>query len=58
MTTSEIISAIDAEIANLQQARSLLSTLPASPVLKKRGRPAKTATVKPAASKTVKRAQP
>lgn len=35
METSEIISAIDAEIAKLRQARAILSTLPGS--LGKRG---------------------
>ena len=40
MNTSEIISAIDAEIGKLQQARAILSTMPSSSMVKRGpGRP-------------------
>jgi hypothetical protein len=58
MSITNLISEIDAEIARLEQARSLLSGA-ASPTPKKRGRPAKAAeaavAVKAVAAKPVKK---
>ena len=39
MNTSEIITAIDAEIAKLKQARAILATMPASDTKRGPGRP-------------------
>ncbi len=60
MGVAEILATIDSEIANLQQARALLSGGAAPAVKRKAGRPKKSASkkaaaVSPAAAKPAKR---
>jgi hypothetical protein len=58
MNTTEILSAIDAEISKLQQARSILGTYTEPSALKRGpGRPKKTATPVAAVSKRVMSAE-
>ena len=56
MSIETLIAAIDAEIARLEQARTLLAG-DAAPAAKKRGRPAKAAQAVVAAAKPAKKAK-